>query len=101
MFTKLTDNIRVAIDGLRSNKLRSSLTMLGMTIGVAAVILLVSVGQAVEAFIVNELTSYGSNWVQVTGTVSNTADMSAVSVNDARNGVGRNGTPNGASGSNS
>jgi putative ABC transport system permease protein len=56
--------------------------MLGMTIGVAAVILLVSVGQAVEAFIVNELTSYGSNWVQVTGTVSNTADMSAVSVNE-------------------
>jgi putative ABC transport system permease protein len=77
MFTKLRDNVRVAFNQLRSNKLRSGLTMLGMTIGVAAVILLVSVGQAVEAFIVNEFTSFGSNWVQVVGTISNTADMSS------------------------
>ncbi len=79
MFTKLRDNVRVAFNQLRSNKLRSGLTMLGMTIGVAAVILLVSVGQAVEAFIVNEFTSFGSNWVQVVGTISNTADLSSAS----------------------
>jgi putative ABC transport system permease protein len=79
MFTKLRDNVRVAFSQLRSNKLRSGLTMLGMTIGVAAVILLVSVGQAVEAFIVNEFTSFGSNWVQVMGTISNTADLSSAS----------------------
>jgi len=76
MIAKLLDNFRAAMTQLRSNKLRSGLTMLGMTIGVAAVILLVSVGQAVRAFIVSELTSYGSNWVQVMGRVSNTADMS-------------------------
>jgi putative ABC transport system permease protein len=79
MFAKLTDNIRVALDGLRNNKLRSGLTMLGMTIGVSAVILLVSVGQAVEAYIVNEFTSFGSNWVQINGTVSNTAEMTSMS----------------------
>ncbi len=77
MITKLLDNVRAALRQLRSNKLRSGLTMLGMTIGVAAVILLVSVGQAVKAFIVNEFTSYGSNWVQVVGAISNTADMSS------------------------
>jgi putative ABC transport system permease protein len=79
MIAKLFDNIRVALDGLSHNKMRSGLTMLGMTIGVASVILLVSVGQSIEAFIISEFTSYGSNWVQVMGTVSNTADISTVS----------------------
>jgi putative ABC transport system permease protein len=53
--------------------------MLGMTIGVAAVILLVSVGQAVRAFIVDEFSSFGSNWVQVSGTISNTAEVTGPS----------------------
>jgi putative ABC transport system permease protein len=83
MFSKLRDNMRVAFSGLRTNKLRSGLTMLGMTIGVAAVILLVSVGQAVEAFIVNEFSAFGSNWVQVSGTVSNTAEMTSMSTNES------------------
>ncbi len=83
MIAKLFDNVRVALDGLTHNKLRSGLTMLGMTIGVAAVILLVSVGQAVEAFIVNEFSAFGSNWVQIMGTVSNTADTAVVSENEA------------------
>ena len=79
LFVKFMDNVRVALDALRNNKLRSSLTMLGMTIGVAAVILLVSVGQAIETFIVSEFSSFGSNWVQISGTVSNTADTSGFS----------------------
>ncbi len=47
------ENIRMAFIGLRSNKLRSILTMLGITIGVAAVIILVSIGQAVDSYIQN------------------------------------------------
>ena len=84
MFAKLKDNIRAALSALRSNKLRSGLTMLGMTIGVAAVILLVSVGQAVKAFIVNEFSSFGSNWVQVSGTISNTAEVTGPSDNETQ-----------------
>jgi putative ABC transport system permease protein len=41
----LRDMLAIAMRGLRSNKLRSSLTMLGLIIGVAAVILLTSLGQ--------------------------------------------------------
>ncbi len=55
------DNIRVALLGLRGNKLRSALTMLGITIGVSAVIVLVSVGQAVEVFVREEFEEIGSN----------------------------------------
>ncbi|MDI5943681.1 macrolide ABC transporter permease, partial [Micromonospora sp. DH15] len=40
----VTETIRFALRGVAANKLRSALTMLGILIGVAAVILLVAVG---------------------------------------------------------
>jgi putative ABC transport system permease protein len=54
-------NIRVAFVGLTVNKLRSFLTMLGIIIGVAAVITLLSVGRSVEAFVVGEFEGLGNN----------------------------------------
>jgi putative ABC transport system permease protein len=65
----MIENIRVALLGLRSNKLRSALTMLGITIGVAAVIILVSLGQALESFILGQFEGIGTNLVYVFGTV--------------------------------
>ena len=44
----LSELVRVALRGLAANKLRAALTMLGIIIGVAAVITLLSVGQGVE-----------------------------------------------------
>jgi putative ABC transport system permease protein len=61
MLSKFLENIRVALSGLGSNKVRSALTMLGITIGVASVVLLVSLGQAVEQFVVGQFTSFGTN----------------------------------------
>ena len=63
----MIDNIRVAFIGLRSNKLRTLLTMLGITIGVAAVIVLISVGQAIDGFIRGEFEGIGANLVYVFG----------------------------------
>jgi putative ABC transport system permease protein len=59
--SNIFENIRVALIGLGSNKLRAALTMLGITIGVAAVILLVSAGQAVAGFVTSQFSSIGSN----------------------------------------
>ncbi len=61
------ENTRMALIGLRSNKLRAALTMLGITIGVAAVIVLVSIGQAVDAYVQNQFLSLGTNLVIVFG----------------------------------
>src|SRR5262245_59699976 len=61
------DNIRVALIGLRTNKLRSALTMLGITIGVAAVIILVSIGQAVETYVRDQFQGIGANLLFVIG----------------------------------
>ncbi len=63
----MIENLRFALIGLRSNKLRSVLTMLGITIGVFAVIVLVSVGQAVETFVREQFQGIGTNLLFVIG----------------------------------
>ncbi|MEM7333068.1 MAG: ABC transporter permease [Chloroflexota bacterium] len=57
----LFENIRLAFVGLSVNKLRAFLTMLGIIIGVAAVITLVSVGRGVEGAVVGEFEGLGNN----------------------------------------
>ncbi len=55
------ESIRIALGGLAANKMRSALTMLGIIIGVGAVITLLSVGQGVEAYVTGQFQSIGSN----------------------------------------
>ena len=57
----LIESIRIAMRGLSANKLRAVLTMLGIIIGVGAVITLLSVGQGVEKLITEQLQSAGTN----------------------------------------
>lgn len=57
----LLENIRLAIRGLTANKLRATLTMLGIIIGVASVIALISVGRGVEQVVVSEFQGLGNN----------------------------------------
>lgn len=62
----LIESFNVALRALAANKLRSGLTMLGMIIGVAAVIAMLSVGKGAEASITSQIESMGSNLVFVT-----------------------------------
>jgi putative ABC transport system permease protein len=57
----LLDNFLSAIRALLSNKLRAVLTMLGIVIGVSAVIALLSIGQGVEKYINNQFNALGTN----------------------------------------
>ncbi len=57
--------IRVAFNGLLTNRLRAALTTLGIIIGVGAVISLVSLGRGVEDFIAAEFENLGSNVIFV------------------------------------
>jgi putative ABC transport system permease protein len=57
--------IRIAWNGLTNNKMRSLLTMLGVIIGVAAVIIMVSVSAGTEATIEEQITGLGSNLIYV------------------------------------
>ena len=58
---QIFDNVSSALRALRANKLRSILTMLGIVIGVSAVISLLSIGQGVENFINNQFSALGTN----------------------------------------
>ncbi len=61
------ESIRIAWSGIRGNKIRSLLTILGVIIGVAAVISLIAVGQGVTQDITSELEDLGTNLIFVTG----------------------------------
>ncbi len=65
----MIENIRVALNGLGSNRMRTALTMLGVTIGTAAVIILISLGQAVQGYITGQFSDLGTNLVFVAGTL--------------------------------
>lgn len=55
------DCIISALKGLRANKLRSGLTVLGMVVGIGAVIALVSMGQGAQSFIVGQIGGMGTD----------------------------------------
>jgi putative ABC transport system permease protein len=58
-------SIRIALRALRVNKLRSALTMLGIIIGVGAVIAMVAVGAGASARVAEQINSLGSNLIIV------------------------------------
>ncbi|MFZ5632503.1 MAG: ABC transporter permease [Bacillota bacterium] len=62
---RLAGNFGIALNGLRSNKMRSLLTVLGIVIGVAAVIVMIAVGQGARASITSRIESMGSNLLMV------------------------------------
>ena len=58
---KLAESFKIALHGLSANKMRSALTMLGVIIGVAAVIALMGVGRGSTAAIDSQINSMGTN----------------------------------------
>jgi len=61
----LKETFSVAIDALRANKLRAMLTSLGVIIGSASIVLVVTVALTGKKFVLSQIESIGSNLVQV------------------------------------
>lgn len=61
----LKENVALAIAGLKSNRMRSFLTMLGIIIGIGAVIAIVSIGEAVTSKVSDAMAGIGANVIQV------------------------------------
>ncbi len=57
----ILESVRIALRSLGSNKMRAGLTMLGVIIGVAAVIALVSIGRGAQQAITSQIESIGTN----------------------------------------
>jgi len=76
--------IRVAFRALIRNKMRAALTMLGIIIGVSAVIAMVSIGQGASASVQAQISNFGTNLLFVSAGAQN--------VGGVRSGTGDNGT---------
>ncbi len=83
------ETLRIAIGGLLANKLRSGLTILGLTIGVASVIVLISVGTGSSQAVQARIQSLGTNVLIVMpsfsrgGLTSSTTTPATLTVADA------------------
>ena len=61
------DFLHLTGSSLLTHKLRSFLTMLGISVGVAAVIMLTSIGEGIHKFILAEFTQFGTTIVEIVG----------------------------------
>ncbi|MFF4923630.1 ABC transporter permease [Kitasatospora sp. NPDC001261] len=85
----LWQTLRFAVGGLAANKVRSALTMLGVLIGVASVILLLAVGNGSSVAVKDSITSLGTNSLTVSSGSANggsraTSSVKKLTVADAK-----------------
>jgi putative ABC transport system permease protein len=59
------DSVRFALQAITSHRMRSFLTLLGIAVGIAAVILLTSIGEGVHRFVLAEFTQFGTNVIGI------------------------------------
>jgi putative ABC transport system permease protein len=88
---KFFDYARFATSSLRAHPLRSALTMAGIAVGIAAVILLTSIGQGLHEFVLAEFSQFGTNIITMTpgrvqthgGSVGAIATVRPLTIEDA------------------
>ena len=62
---KFNHSVRTALTGLHANRSRSALTILGIVIGITAIILIVSLGKGAQTFILGQIQGIGSKTIAV------------------------------------
>jgi putative ABC transport system permease protein len=75
--------LRLALNRLRTNRLRAALTMLGVVIGVASVVALVGVGQGTTSNITTALASLGTNLLTINPTTQEADGSTTLTLDDA------------------
>ena len=73
----MLQSFKLALKSIRSNKMRSFLTMLGIIIGVASVIVLVSLVNAYMSYMTDSFASMGTNQINVSVTNLSSRSVSA------------------------
>jgi putative ABC transport system permease protein len=78
------DLLSLSFRTITSHKLRSSLTALGLIIGIAAVVILTSIGRGIHTFVLAEFTQFGTNLVSVSPGKKSTFGLSGATISTVR-----------------
>jgi putative ABC transport system permease protein len=78
------DFIRYTLSSLRAHRSRSLLTGLGIGVGIAAVVLLTSIGEGLQRFVLAEFTQFGTNLIGVTPGKTTTHGLSGAMISTVR-----------------
>ena len=78
------DLLTLSFRTVTSHKLRSSLTALGLIIGIAAVVILTSIGRGIHTFVLAEFTQFGTNLVSVNPGKKTTFGLSGATISTVR-----------------
>ena len=80
----IKDSVINALDTMSHSKLRAGLTILGIVIGIAAVIILVSLGEGAKAYIVNQIQrfGFGANSLHIQAGQLDPSELSLLSLRD-------------------
>jgi len=80
----INDSIKLAVEALWSQRMRSFLTALGIAVGIASVVLLTSIGEGVHRFVLSEFTQFGTNLIAITPGKATTAGVSGALISNVR-----------------
>ncbi len=78
------DIVRLAFRTVNAYRLRSALTSLGLIIGIAAVIILTSMGRGLHSFVMAEFTQFGTNIIGIHPGIKSTFGMSGATISTVR-----------------
>jgi len=78
------DILQLSVSAVRAQRQRSWLTALGIAVGIAAVVLLTSLGTGLQRFVLSEFTQFGTNLITVTPGKTQTFGMSGAMLNSVR-----------------
>jgi putative ABC transport system permease protein len=81
---QLHDAARLSLQAITSHRLRSALTALGIAVGIAAVVLLTSLGEGIHRFVLAEFTQFGTNLIAVNPGKTTTAGSIGALVSNVR-----------------
>lgn len=81
---RLIDLSRLAAGAVTAHRSRSLLTSLGIAVGIAAVVLLTSIGEGVHRFVLAEFTQFGTNIIGITPGKTETFGLSGAQISNVR-----------------
>ncbi len=80
----IRDIVRLSLSSLMDQRMRSFLTILGISVGIAAVVLLTSIGEGIQKFTLAEFTQFGTNLIGINPGRSTTLGTSGAIINNVR-----------------